>query len=725
MPKRIIKITLVFFLLISVYSVAPLESATKVTKLDAAGIENNACLVNVRVDNAGVSILLDDTELIEDDGPATGNPEGYDNPLEWKEDLKKGVVIKKILVLDKPDAWSGQLVFKAIEMKGNSTPLHISLNGVEFVRLATLSAYPFARQYIDLSGWDRWFFVDVPVGALKEGPNEILMWADSESTSWRILIALEQEFARGSIIRTHHPNRSMKSLDGGKTWSDNSLGNMNSVDGEYSIRLSLDRHVPSGEYMSPIIDIVEDECPFKKMVEISRTHIMFDTDVPVDTDVAVFVRFGSNPLSEDASWSEWEKVNIRDGASDNENRRYFQWKAELSTDNPLKSPLLKGITISTEWKKLSSNEGAGVQVNVIHNCHVARSSYISAYEDLLHPGLKTFRENHKLDRIIKGATSEFEIMMRLLNWAYRIPVSSEEYSWDWNKVTIIKKGKDGIPELQTDYKGRRRDAMCLYSNQALIAALLSMGFQARHINIHSEGVSGHEVTEVWSNEFNKWIYMDATRDYYYFDKDTGIPMNLLEIHNLLACEVPRVETIEHPFVPEMGEEVAARIRIGMREGDNPFSIVEDGRHLLEIMGYFRIIPRNDFLSNPYPVPVHTGNTMWGWCGFLNYYDEKFPKRREYQIQTNRTIDFYEPLNQAEVFLSEIDERGVLEVEVDTFTPGGFDTFLVQVNGEDWDERREQKWLWALKYGMNTIKVRTRNVRGVLGPVSHIKVTYNP
>lgn len=219
--------------------------------------------------------------------------------------------------------------------------------------------------------------------------------------------------------------------------------------------------------------------------------------------------------------------------------------------------------------------------------------------------------------------------------------------------------------------------------------------------------------------------MDATRDYYYFDKDTGIPMNLLEIHNLLACEVPRVETIEHPFVPEMGEEVAARIRIGMREGDNPFSIVEDGQHILELMGHFRIIPRNDFLSNPYPVPVHTGNTMWGWCGFLNYYDEKFPKRREYQIQTKRVIDFYEPLNQAEVFLSETDESGILKVEVDTFTPGGFDTFLVQVNGEEWEKKEEQKWLWALKCGKNTLKVRTRNVRGVLGSVSHLEVTYNP
>lgn len=77
-------------------------------------------------------------------------------------------------------------------------------------------------------------------------------------------------------------------------------------------------------------------------------------------------------------------------------------------------------------------------------------------------------------------------------------------------------------------KGGGVTAICLYSNRALIGALLAFGHQARHININSEAVSGHEVTEVWSNEFNKWIYMDATRDYYYFDKKTGAPLNPLE-----------------------------------------------------------------------------------------------------------------------------------------------------------------------------------------------------
>jgi len=117
--------------------------------------------------------------------------------------------------------------------------------------------------------------------------------------------------------------------------------------------------------------------------------------------------------------------------------------------------------------------------------------------------------------------------------------------------------------------------------------------------------------------------------------------------------------------------------------------------------------------------------MWGWDGFLNYYDAKFPKRYEYQLQTDRALDFYEPLNQAEVFLHETDEPGVLEVEVDTFTPGGFDAFLIRIDDGEWTEQKEQGWIWPLTGGIHMLEVRTRNVCGVLGPTSKMKVTYNP
>lgn len=724
--------------------------------LDAAGIENMAQLVNLQLDRKRGMIRLDDTELIEDDAPATGIPEGYPSygggPVEWVEDLKKGIVIKKILVVENPSAASARVVIKAMEVKDNTQPLYLSLNGEKFVRPASRNAFPNAHQYYDLV-WDRWYYIDLPLEKLRKGENELLLWTESDSTSWSILIALDKEFKRGSLYRTSR-NRSMKSVDGGRTWSDSRLGAMNSVDGEYSVRLSIDHYLPSGEYISPLIDLVNGDDPIKLNVRNLNISLWPEMEEPAQASAHVFVRFGSGPFIGDQSWTGWQPLE-RGHDYSLADKRYLQWRAVLATNDPLVTPRIKRLHISASWQDNSPNRNAGLHAHIINNGKIMAISYPFTYENLSHPGLKKFREDHKLDQIVLGATSEFEVMMRLLNWAYRVPLTQNGYTWDWNEVCVVlppvnvksnpkdKKLDSGSKPRYSDitafdmprlngpfFKGRRMETMCLYPTQALIGALLSMGYQARHININSEGMSGHEVTEVWSNEFNKWIYLDPTIDTYYFDVETGVPLNLLETHNLLVEQMPRVETWKRPFSPDIGKEVISHIKVGMRQGNNPFSIIyssgdNGGSWALETMGYFRIIPRNDFLSNPLPVPVHQGATCWGWDGYLNWYDEKFPKRDEYQRYTNRASDFYQPLNQAKIYLNETDKPGVLKVQVDNFTPGGFDTLLVGIDDGSWVTRNESTWSWILKSGVNHIRVRTRNNRGILGPVSDIQVVYNP
>jgi len=591
------------------------------------------------------------------------------------------------------------------------------------------------------------------VEKLLKGGNELLIWTESDSTSWSILIALDKEFKRGSLTRTS-PNRSMKSSDGGRTWSDSRLGAMDSIDGEYCVRLSLDHYLPWGEYISPLLDLVNGDDPIKRNALNLKISIWPELDEPAQTRAKVFVRFGAGPFIGDQSWTDWQPLE-RGREYSLDDKHYLQWRAELATDDPLVTPLIRSLRITASWEDHSPNGNAGLHALVTNNGKIISLSYPFTFENLNHPGLKKYREDHKLDQIVLGASSEFEVMMRLLNWAYRVPLTQNGYSWNWNDVTIVlppkavktihKEAKQDageklkysestafdMPQLNGPFfKARRMETMCLYPTQALVGALLSMGYQARHININSEGMSGHEVTEVWSNEFNKWIYLDPTIDTYYFNTETGIPLNLLETHNLLVEQMPRIETWKRPFSPDIGKEVVSHIKVGMRQGNNPFSIIysegdNGGRWALETMGHFRIIPRNDFLSNPLPVPVHTGATCWGWDGFLNWYDDTFPKRDEYQRHTNRPTDFYQPLNQAKVFLNETDKPGVLRVEVDKFTPGGFDTFLVGINDGSWVTQKESSWSWVLRSGLNSIKVRTRNIRGVLGPVSDIQVVYNP
>lgn len=700
-------------------------------KYDASDIEKGAQLIKLKYDQSKNIIRLQETELIEDDAPAAGLPEGYKTytkgPVEWVEDLRKGIVIKKILFLENTAASAARVVFKGMEVKGNKEPLHFSINGEKFIRPASLIAYPQAKQYIDMAALDRWYYVDLPATKLRKGNNELLMWTESDSTSWRVLIAHINEFKRGSLTRTS-PNRSMKSSNGGRTWSDKRLGAMDNIDGEYSVRLSLDRYLSSGEYYSPLIDLIDGENPLKRAISNLQLSIGQDFIQPQQTSIKTFIRFGSGTVPGDQSWSDWQSFN-HGSKFDLNDKRFIQWKAVLETTDPLQSPAIRGISFSATWDDHSINKNVGLKAKVINNGKIIQSSYPFSYEDLNHLDLKKYRESHKLDQIVKGAASEFEVMMRLLNWAYRVPLTSNAYSWNWNDVTrtpLIAEGT-GMPQLNGPFfKGRRMVEMCLYPNQALIGALLSLGYQARHINIHSEGESGHEVTEVWSNELNKWVYMDATRDYYYYDPETGIPFNLLEIHNLLAAKMPRKEDWRNPFAPEIGKELVKGLNVGQRQGNNPFSIQDGGgTHILEIMGHFRIIPRNDFLTNPLPVPVHTGDTMWGWDGFLNWYDEIFPKRDEYQRYSDRASDFYQPLNQAKISLMETDKSGMLKVIVDSFTPGGADGLLVKINEENWQSQNQNVWNWQLLAGLNTIQVRTKNTRGILGPVSEIQVSYNP
>jgi hypothetical protein len=51
--------------------------------------------------------------------------------------------------------------------------------------------------------------------------------------------------------------------------------------------------------------------------------------------------------------------------------------------------------------------------------------------------------------------------------------------------------------------------------------------------------------------------------------------------------------------------------------------------------------------------------------------------------------------------------------------------LVRVNDGKWIVQKKSSWNWELQSGLNQIEVRVKNLRGVLGPVSNLQVTYNP
>jgi hypothetical protein len=258
-----------------------------------------------------------------------------------------------------------------------------------------------------------------------------------------------------------------------------------------------------------------------------------------------------------------------------------------------------------------------------------------------------------------------------------------------------------------------------------MGACLALGFPARWVNIATMSTYGHEVAEVWSNDFNKWIFLDATRDYYIYDPDTGIPMSLVEINARLQDIFPRPVTWENPLkfmIPD--DAMANRVRIAYREGNNklPVKDVRHGPQLLLYKGHLSQVLRNDFASRPTPVPWRLSSN-WGGDQFYGFFAEKFPRKREYALHTERRQDFNPPLNQSELTLGETETEGVLRVDVDTETPF-FQAFLVSLDAGEWRETQGPSFSWTLHEGLNMLRVRVRNSAGATGPVSSASVVMN-
>ena len=74
---------------------------------------------------------------------------------------------------------------------------------------------------------------------------------------------------------------------------------------------------------------------------------------------------------------------------------------------------------------------------------------------------------------------------------------------------------------------------------ALISAATALGFHARHWAIEGFRDMGHEVVEIWVPSRKKWIYFDPSLTSYYFDERTKEPLNVHELHRLVAARFLR------------------------------------------------------------------------------------------------------------------------------------------------------------------------------------------
>lgn len=666
--------------------------------------------------HAGGGVSLFNMELVENDAPGSGYSEkGIDHDVVWGKNCARKVLFLDDVRTEK--AWFVALFERELwcdpaSGKAKKKPLIVTINGNEM-------------QYDDW-GIDksiltyRWF--EFPAKWLRKGKNVIEMAcpeASSELEGWEVWLARADEFRDGGGDPAHVGETSFKSTDGGKSWKESPFGPEQKDRAEYTVRLSLDRYVKTGWLASPVIDLWKGDSKdcIVPQREIRSMRLTVGADVPPGTKVEYYFRRGMGPQP---FTDEWEEYRIAGSGPDLDftlagaelNRRYIQFKAELSTENPLVSPVIRTAKVTAElFESVPLHKNVFVVEN--DNPTIGYSSLDWQWEKWDRPEYEELRIRENLDQIIAGSKTQFEAQVRLMNhvagrWTHS--GAFPEYPlWDANSI---------LTRVETAGSG----GYCLMFNTLLCGMLQAYGWNARLTH-----VTFHEICEVWNDELGKWIFLDADgMNNYNYLLTTGEPLGIYELHKLHLDYYFPGRSIDwmHDWISWMDRKPDQEFPVGrgsLTSHEPP--IHYSGHDYLTGFinaGFIRVVPRNDWFGQPYPRPL-THNSFTPWDGYVNWYDGRSPYQRHYSRHTDRPQDIWPDLNLVHVDVTSGFASDRLFLRFETYTPN-FSNFEARQNGGEWREVPD-RWVWLLGSGKNTLEVRSVNKLGNKGKESSITVNY--
>jgi hypothetical protein len=333
----------------------------------------------------------------------------------------------------------------------------------------------------------------------------------------------------------------------------------------------------------------------------------------------------------------------------------------------------------------------------INNASIVRSRFPFYYQPYDEPRLHELRRKYHLDEVIKSASSELEEFVLLLDWT-RSRFRRQDYqpgTQNFDALEILDRNLKNLSDEPFDPRGHMDP--CHFFPFLYCQIVLAMGHTSRLVSI------GHGMAEVWSNQFQKWITMDAELDLHY-EKD-GIPLNMLEVHDenfqpgpcraqLIRGKQAHASDVKKPSLDGM-----------IKYHLNPNVIVE---------------MRNDWITNHY----FAGHPRRSEYNTLIYEDPRWPLSipvgEFLRPRTSRKEDFYWTLNQTEIWVLRSSSPDCLDLVFKTVTPN-FDHFEIRVDGEAACDSTSDTFAWRLHEGENALSVVARNQFGIKGIASSIRL----
>src|SRR3954467_9602445 len=144
------------------------------------------------------------------------------------------------------------------------------------------------------------------------------------------------------------------------------------------------------------------------------------------------------------------------------------------------------------------------------------------FDSYENPKLKELREHYKLDDVIAPGETEFDRQVLLMDWTHK----------QFKKFgTPSANPKGALEILQCVEQGHT--FFCAHFAKVFVSAAASLGWVdrelalRRHQGMAKGGSSEHSSTEIWSNQYGKWVMLDPTSNMY-LEKE-GKPLGAYEI----------------------------------------------------------------------------------------------------------------------------------------------------------------------------------------------------
>lgn len=347
-----------------------------------------------------------------------------------------------------------------------------------------------------------------------------------------------------------------------------------------------------------------------------------------------------------------------------------------------------------------------LRVGRVRHEGIRRSRFRFGYQPHDEPRLRELRRRYGLDEVVAGAATDFEALTRLRDWS-RSRFRRRDYQpamTDFDALTVLDR------DLRND-EGRPYDPSrdidpCQLFPQMFVQLALSLGYQARLVQISHDGYDFHGMAEVWSDHFKKWISMDGELALHY--QRDGVPLNLLEVHNERYHDgPPRLEIVRGDQTS--GDPSTTLVYLGLEQLDPAW--------VVSYHSYFCIVDlRNDWMTN-HDFRAHPRRSD---AASLCWHDPGMPPVFDLRPRTSEVSDFYWTLNQTEILARETSLPSRISLRLRTVTPN-FERFEIVVDGERRMERSEPDLDWHLHPGRNRLEVRSINAFGHRGIPSSIEV----